>query len=55
MLFPPRNFSSFQSNLMTGRLFLVHVCTKWFRRSLELRSSTFISRGLIFAGFADVL
>ena len=56
MLFSLHTFSSFQSNVMTGQgFFLVYVCTKSYRKSRELRCSTFLSRGLIFADLADVL
>ena len=55
MLFLLHNFSSFQSNLMTGRLFFGLRLHQMVLQTRELRCSTFISLSLIFAEFADVL
>ena len=53
MLVPLHSFSSFQSNLMTGQFFLGLRLHQMVSQTQELRCSTFISRGLIFADFAD--
>ena len=49
MVVPLHNFSSFQNHLMTGLFFFFGLRLQ----TRELRRSPFISRGLIFADFAD--
>ena len=55
MLIPLHNFFPFQSNLMTCQTFFGLRLHQMVSQTQELRCSTFISRGLIFADFAVLI